>query len=325
MSNPTQTPTVAAPRENYPAAQKREVQQLLRQLCPRNAQGQYQSSALVRKLKLSQPYVSSILNAEDVTNDKNVNPIGTGSWVALHRALLAYSTASYAETAAWLQVQQYCATLQRHAEVRRLRGHCGSGKSEALQHYARNTDVVYVACRSGMTPQAFLRALLRELGMHKVPSRTDDMLFAATTELRQLPQGLVIIDDVYYLPDRALLLIKDMLDDTEGHCGWLLVGEDSMERRLEVGVQYHRPGYEALRDRTGRIPLEMPPLSPADKRAYLAFRELDNPLIEQWVVKHARTYRDLNKWLNLILRNLDEFKSAEDLDELLLNKYTPKR
>lgn len=318
----SKTAVAADGRHNYPPDKKRQVQALLQQLCPRNEKGEWQHSRLVRKLGLTPSYVSSILNAPDVCDDRHVNKIGKGAWVNMLRQLQEYANRDHAATTGFALVQRYCATMQQYSQVRRLRGFCGAGKSEGLKHYARYTDEAYhLECRTSQKPAGFLRALLTELGESKIPTRVEEMLDRATSRLLELERPVVLIDDIYYLTDRAMLLIKDLIDATAGHCGWLLTGEDSMEKRLTNGVDYKKPGYEALKDRTGRLPLEMPPLSKDDKLEYMRYRELERPELEEWLARNAKTYRELKSWIDVILRNPDDFRTATDLDEIFLNRF----
>jgi hypothetical protein len=323
--NDVLTPTRSTRKAAFPDEKKREVQTMLRALCPTNAQGQYQSAHISRKLNLSQSYVSSILNAKDVCDNKHTNNIGAGAWVNMHRALTDYSNQDHAETQGFRLIQEVCHTLQQFGLARRLRGFCGGGKTEGARYYCKYTDnAFHISCRTSQKPGSFLRTLLEALGTASIPARVDDMLDKAIEKLQELDRPLVVLDDIYYLTDRAMLLIKDLIDATGGGCGWLLTGEDSMEKRLNRGVDHSKPGYEALKDRTGRLPIEMPALTKDDKRVFIHYMELARPDLEEWFVTNARTYRDLKSWVDVVKRKPDAFASDADLDEIFLNKYTPK-
>lgn len=113
-------------------------------------------------------------------------------------------------------------------------GPSGYGKSMAAAYSANLHRAYYVQCRESFTKKAFVRAMLREMGIAAMAT-IDDMLNQVAEQLSRSGRPL-IIDDVQYIVEKSSAnIITDLYESTQGTI--IMIGEegvkDSLNRRLE--------------------------------------------------------------------------------------------
>lgn len=109
-------------------------------------------------------------------------------------------------------------------------GASGSGKSVAAAYTANQFRAYYVQVQSTMTAPAFLRSLLKEMGISPARSTTE-MTSLAAEELIVSGVPLIIDECDYLVKNKIIESVKDIFEG----CGSpiLLIGEEKLPSKLE--------------------------------------------------------------------------------------------
>lgn len=144
----------------------------------------------------------------------------------------------------------------------------GIGKTEAYKYYQTNfKNVVLVECKNHWTKKSYVRALLIALGL-ETHGTTEDLINRFVDHLKGLERPLVIIDQADKLKDPQLDLFMDFYNELPNHCGFVLSGVKSLQKRVLRGVQRDKVGYLELFSRIGsKFYSEISALSLADVQA----------------------------------------------------------
>lgn len=125
----------------------------------------------------------------------------------------------------------------------------GIGKTESAERYAADhANVVYIKCRQGITRAVLIRTLARKLGLD-TRGRIEDLRNTVVIQLYRMDRPLVILDDAGYMEDRVWLEVKSLYDDLIDACGWYIIGDPSLQLKMEKLIYKNRVGYEAFFDR----------------------------------------------------------------------------
>lgn len=119
------------------------------------------------------------------------------------------------------------------------------GKTEALKYLASTTkNTFYIDASQCKTKNEFVRELARVLGVEsgKYTTMKENIKFY----LRNIQNGMVIIDEAGDLEYPAFLVIKEMWNATENYCGWLLAGADGLEEKMTRGIRNRQVGYREI-------------------------------------------------------------------------------
>ncbi|NDD52958.1 ATP-binding protein [bacterium] len=128
----------------------------------------------------------------------------------------------------------------------------GIGKTYGAEAYAAgNGNVTYVKCREGITRGDLLKQIAQGLGIE--PKGTLSYIREKLEQqIALLDKPLVILDDAGYMSDRCFMEVKSLYDDTVDQCGWYLIGDTSLAKKIEGLLANQRIGWEAFFDRFGR-------------------------------------------------------------------------
>ncbi len=128
----------------------------------------------------------------------------------------------------------------------------GIGKTHAAQLYAASRqNVVYVKCFPGITRAELIRFMAECLGLSS-DGTVARVRRSVVAELRRLKTPIVILDDGGYLNDNSWMEVKGLLDDVEFVCGWYVIGDTSLQKKIQRLLAKDKDGWQALFDRFGR-------------------------------------------------------------------------
>jgi hypothetical protein len=125
----------------------------------------------------------------------------------------------------------------------------GIGKTHAAAQYAHtHPNVVYIKCYTGITRANFLRTLAMGMGIDS-KGRVDLIREHIELHLTGLERPLIVLDDAGYMNDNCWMEVKGLYDRLEYECGWYIIGDTSLAKKIETFCRNDRLGWKALFDR----------------------------------------------------------------------------
>jgi hypothetical protein len=157
-----------------------------------------------------------------------------------------------ADTHTALHLRAICTDARYEARPSALIAPRGWGKTYTAVGYTKQHEHVYYVCGSvAYNRLGLIHALLQSCGLRTTGDvREAIKLFGVFIKDCQAP--LVIVDDAYLLRDRALHLLTQLITDSYGEVGWILLGTEQLAERVAwstnhnglfhlIGKSYHRP------------------------------------------------------------------------------------
>lgn len=145
---------------------------------------------------------------------------------------------------------------------------CEIGKTVTAKYLSRNLkNAFYIDCSQCKTRQLFIRTLARVIG---VPSEGKFAEVKARLKycLKLLPKPIILLDEAGDLDDPAFLDIKELWNDTEGLCGWYMLGADGLRAKVGRGIRSEKVGYREMFSRFGSRYSSIVPTTKEQKMAF---------------------------------------------------------
>ena len=144
------------------------------------------------------------------------------------------------QTANFKTVQATCADAEQRCRFLAVRAPTGSGKTTALEVYAKNSNALYVLCDALMNVRDLVEEIQKAFKDKTKGSLRKRVLSIAAYLNKN--KCLLILDDFGKLNDdsyRTLQLIYDLTNSVEygRKCGIIISGVEYMETKIEKGVK----------------------------------------------------------------------------------------
>jgi len=193
---------------------------------------------------------------------------------------------------------------------------CGIGKTVAAKYLARTLkNVFYVDAKQAKTKQLFIRLIAKTIGIDE-QGKYSDVKNNLKYYLQILEKPLIIIDDAGYLEYSAHMELLELTDATENICGWYQIGDDSLQAKIEHGINSKKVGYRAMFSRFSKRYTTLVPVERTEKvnfykkllRQVLAANADKSVNIDSLVMKCMRSdnnavYGDLRRAESLLILN----------------------
>jgi len=156
------------------------------------------------------------------------------------------------ETDVLLQIVEEGTFCKNFSTLRVMSDDCGIGKSHSGRYLCKTTaNSFYVPCKRAKTRRQFIRALAKSIGLEC--SGTDYAIAERIIAiLNSIPKPLIVLDDLGYVNNDSIMQVLDFIDATENACGWYVIGDDSLEERMERGIRGKKTGFRALFSRLNK-------------------------------------------------------------------------
>jgi hypothetical protein len=144
----------------------------------------------------------------------------------------------------------------------------GIGKTFCSKHVLRGLrDAFYVDCSQHSTKTEFIHALAKAVGLE-----TRGSLVQIKGQLKYylnlLEKPLIVMDDAGDLKYEAFKVLKELWNATEGRCGWYLIGDDSLETKINRGKKNQTVGYGAIFSRFSEEYIHLTPRDVTQKHKF---------------------------------------------------------
>jgi hypothetical protein len=173
-----------------------------------------------------------------------------------------------ARTSVYSEIEENINFCMHHKKATMLIDEPGIGKSFCTRHIIRGMqNAFYVDCSQAPTKREFVRHLAKTLGVDntgKVNEVKENLKYYIN-----MIQPFIALDDAGYLDADVYKLIIEIWNATEGRCGWMMIGDDSLQASIEKGLRNKKIGYKALFSRFSEDFIHYVPIGQSDRQAFL--------------------------------------------------------
>jgi hypothetical protein len=239
----------------YTEKEKSEIRDALERYCRRYGS---QKKAAVSLKGVSEGTLSTILTGK-------FEKIGDDMWGRL-RAQVMPATAGYrlADTSARLNLLGYFQKMKADSSVMWITGPAGVGKSTTAREFvAQNPHAYMITCSQDMHRSDFMCELSSVIGLDNAGMSIRKSLYSIIRHLETLDRPLLIFDEADKLRDDVLMYVITIYNELEDRCGIVFLSTDAIKRRMEIGVNYNKLGYNELYSRICR---RFVPVKPATRQ-----------------------------------------------------------
>lgn len=165
----------------------------------------------------------------------------------------------------------------------------GIGKTVSAKYLSRTLkNCFHMDAKQSRQSRLFIKAVARMLGV-EIIGTLYDIKENIKYSLHQLEKPIIIIDDAGYLTHEAYMELLELVDSTEGICGWYQIGDDSLMNKIEKGISNRKLGYRAM---FSRFSNNYTTCVPAERNEKINFYKA---LIRDIATVNAKKGMDINK------------------------------
>lgn len=173
-----------------------------------------------------------------------------------------------AKTAVFKLIEEEILFCKEYSKSLICADECGIGKTHAAKYLSLQLrNAFYIDCKQAKTSHQFIRQLARIIGVDS-QGRYADVKNSLKYYLSVLTRPVVIADDAGYLKYDAYMEMLELIDATEGVCGWYQIGDDSLREKIERGINHKKVGYRAMFSRNGNRYTTIIPVNKDEKIAF---------------------------------------------------------
>ena len=201
------------------------------------------------------------------------------------------------ETEVYREISDVVIFCQMNAKSYMLVDATGIGKTYTAKLLSRKLkNCFYIDGSQAKSKIEFIRLLARTLGIDDT-GRIVKIKSQIKYYLKILPNPIVIIDEAGDLDDRTFLEIKEIWNDTEGQCGWMMMGADGLQNKVERNINNKKPGFTEIFSRFGEKYNHITPLEKTERSAFY------KKLITDVITANIEDKTQVNSIVNKCLRN----------------------
>ncbi len=201
------------------------------------------------------------------------------------------------ETEVYSQIKEAVIFCKAYSKSMMLVDDAGIGKTYTAKHLAQTLEnCFYIDGSQCKTAVEFVRLLARTIGVDD-----KDKIIRVKAQIKYslkiLPQPIVIIDESGDLDDKTFLIIKELWNDTEGQCGWYMMGAEGLQRKIERNISNRKAGFTELFSRFGEKYAHITPFEKSEKEQFY------KRLISDVITANAPTETNINLIVKKCLTN----------------------
>lgn len=248
----------------------------------------------VNSLGISAGTISTILNGKfDNISDEmflrirsQISPVNPEEWTVC-------------ETTAYRELFLLLEDAQANQNVSWVVGNAGIGKTTTAHDYAaKHENVFVISCSEDMRRGDFIREMARVIGLKLAQTSQREKLQAVTDELRVLDRPLLVFDEGDKLMDTVFYYFISIYNALEGRCGIIFLSTEYIKRRMSIGLEYDKKGYDEMFSRIGRRFIDLTPATSHEVTAVCLANGLNAEAAISKVLADARTVvsKAANPW-----------------------------
>ena len=224
-----------------------------------------------------------------------------------------------AKTKVYDEIKSNLEFCKEYAKSMILIDECGIGKSYSARHVLSSMrNGFYVDCSQGKSRIQFIRLIARCIGMDDRGRYVDIKNNLKYYINNILDKPIIVLDDAGYLDYPSFLEVQELWNATENKCAWYMIGDDSLQYKIEKGISSSRVGYKAI---FSRFLDEYIHITPEGKENRLAFQKqlitdvaavnvADKRKINP-IVKKVTGKKSTLRYLKMIVQHTNSNKDAQ--------------
>ena len=219
-------------------------------------------------------------------------------------------TWNVARTSVYTEIENNILFCKKYKKATILIDECGIGKTFCTKRVIKDLpNAYYVDCSQAKTKSRFIRLLAKTI-MGDDTGKLGDLKDNLKYFINQLENPFIALDDAGYLATNTLVEIIEIWNATEKHCGWMIIGDDSLQSKMERGLRSKKIGFKALFSRFSDEFIHYVPTGLADKREF--YRELVGDVASV----NIKDATKVNKFIKLCIGKEKTLRHLETLIEL---------
>ena len=206
---------------------------------------------IAKRAGVSSATISQIING-------NWKLIKDSMWKKLSVKLRIDDSWSKVETGLFKKMYKYVYMAKKQSTTLAFSHHAGTGKTTFFTFFRNEfEDVIYIEGTRTMGKKTFLKRLLNNVGLEAYGT-TEELYDQFVDHVSGLDEPIIINDQFDKLKDGTFDLFMDLYNDLFNSCGFILSGVPALEKRIRLGVQRKKIGYEEIWSRMNRKYIELP-------------------------------------------------------------------
>lgn len=197
--------------------------------------------------------------------------LSDSKWIEIGRKLNVNTNKikwNIARTSVYNEIEANIRFCKAYKKATILVDECGIGKTFCTKHIVQTLEnAFYVDCSQAKTKSQFIRHLARTLGVDNT-GRLYDVKENLKYYINLMDSPFIALDDAGYLDTNVLVEIIEIWNATENHCGWLMIGDDSLQNKVERGLKSKKVGFKALFSRFSDEFIHYVPVGRQDKQEF---------------------------------------------------------
>ncbi len=226
---------------------KEEIRDMLEAYCDRFGS---RNAAAQSLRNVSASTISSLLH-------KKWENISDAMWRGVHSQIADVKTSSdweIVETPTVKDVYFCLQNAQEEKSVTWVTAPAGSGKTVTAELYrGDHKNVIYVLCDEDMKKSDFAHELARAAGIRiNTQKRARDKVMQVIDVIAEMENPLIIFDEGDKLNDNILYYFITLYNHLKDKSGIVFLSTSYIQKRMSIGLQYNRKGYQEIESRIGR-------------------------------------------------------------------------
>lgn len=255
-------------------------------------------ASFAKKIGISPSLFSRMKNGE---TDKL---LADSVWLELgrvHNVTMRQNNWKVAKTSVYRQLESNLTFCKENSRSMILIDDCGIGKTYCSKHIISGMkDSFHIDCSQAKSRQQFIRLVAKTLGVDNKGRYIDVKSRLKYYINNVLSDPLIVLDDAGYLDYPTFLEIQELWNATEDACAWYMIGDDSLQQKINRGINSKKIGYKAIFSRFLDEYIHITPVGIDDQNSFLKELFSDvarvnlkdknklNPLIKKCMGKESR-------------------------------------
>jgi len=197
--------------------------------------------------------------------------LSDSKWIEIGRKLSVGKSKknwNIARTSVYTEIEQNIRFCKEYSKATILIDECGIGKSFCTKHIVKQLkNSYYVDCSQAKTKSQFIRHLAATLGVDNT-GKLYDIKENIKYYINLMDEPFIALDDSGYLEINVLVEIIEIWNGTEGNCGWFMIGDDSLQNKIQRGLNSKKVGFKALFSRFSDEFIHYVPVGKQDRQEF---------------------------------------------------------
>lgn len=202
---------------------------------------------------------------DNVTSDTNWINIGR-----MHNVNFSDNSWKIARTEVYNQIEENLRHCQNFSSSMILVDTWGIGKTECAKHIAKQLkNAFYIDASQCKTKIKFTRTLARVIGLDS-NGLYNDLKENIKYYLKDiLNNPIIIVDEAGDCEYSTFLDLKEYWNGTENQCAWYMMGDDSLQNKIDKGIERKKVGFGSVFSRYSGEYITLTPVDPSERQKFL--------------------------------------------------------